>query len=419
MYEDLLALKKANFTGLVTYSSFGVMGQEFPTIAESLGFDGIIMGVWDPANARELRNAKNASSLPMVLGYTIGNEGFDRRRDRYTISELCSTITDLRLATGKPVTTSEEVDDYYLRPQLLSVGDWLFPNAHPYWHFTKYPAAAVSWEQEQFHRFRSTTDRFILFREVGLPTDGAFGLSETNHDQYYRELAKTDVRFVYFEGFDQPSKTHATVEPHWGIFRSTRRPKLLAWNLMGYRLFTSTGKYDGWIRECSETSVSGCELHSAAPILRVGDDAKRRQSRAFLSFNTAGLPDNAVITSTKLKIKSAGFVGADLFNKGQGLIVEACKPFFGASVKLHVTDFETGTGCQKIGIFEKNTGNGWYVAAVDASLSEYIHLGGLTQFRLRFTRYDDNDRGADYFTFYSGLADEANRPVLLVRYSTP
>jgi exo-beta-1,3-glucanase (GH17 family) len=190
MYHDLLALKKAHFTGLVTYSSFGVMGKEFLSVAESLGYDGIIMGVWDPTNAGELRNAKNASSSPIVLGYTIGNEGLDRRHDRYSIAQLCLAMSDLRLATGRPVTTSEEIDDYYIRPALLAVGDWYFPNAHPYWHFTKFPAAAVRWEQEQFQRFSQKTQRFVLFKEVGLPTDGAFGLSEPNHDEYYRSLAK-------------------------------------------------------------------------------------------------------------------------------------------------------------------------------------------------------------------------------------
>ncbi|MEW6403684.1 MAG: hypothetical protein AB1649_17960, partial [Chloroflexota bacterium] len=225
IHQDLLVLKKAGFTGLVTYSSFGVMGNEFITVAESLGFDGIIMGVWDPTNKGELKNAKNAAlSSSIVLGYSIGNEGFDTRRDRYTIMELCSAIASLRAATGKPVTTSEEIDDFYRRPELYLVGDWYFPNVHPYWHFTKYPEAAVEWQVEQFERFSRGTDRFVLFKEVGLPTDGAFGLSETSHDLYYRGLAKTDVRFVYFEAFDQPSKTHASVEPHWGLFRSTRRP---------------------------------------------------------------------------------------------------------------------------------------------------------------------------------------------------
>ncbi|MFT3895801.1 MAG: hypothetical protein QM730_29635 [Anaerolineales bacterium] len=265
--KDLLTLKKAGFTGLVTYSSFGVMGKDFPYIADELGFDGIIMGVWDPSNQSELNNAKEAARLSSVLGYSIGNEGLYRDQgDRYTIPELCEAILSLRAGTGKPVTTSEETDDFEAHPYLYNVGDWVFANAHPYWHATKYAERAVQWEVKKYDLLSEQSGHFVFFREVGLPTFGAFGLSETNHDLYYRELAETDVRFVYFEGFDQPSKDHNSVEPHWGLFRFDQSPKLVAWNLMGVRPFTSSGPYDGWILECTESSNSGCSLDKTGPL---------------------------------------------------------------------------------------------------------------------------------------------------------
>jgi hypothetical protein len=70
---------------------------------------------------------------------------------------------------------------------------------------------------------------------VGLPTAGdpAGRLSEANQKKYYFKLAKTDVKFVYFEAFDQPWKTHLPIEPHWGIFHADRTPKLLGLHLMG------------------------------------------------------------------------------------------------------------------------------------------------------------------------------------------
>ena len=246
--KDLLTLKKAGFSGLVTYSSFGVMGNDFPYIANELGFKGIIMGVWDPDNQSELNNAKEASRLPSVLGYSIGNEGLYRSKgDRYTVPELCEAIMSLRASTGKPVTTSEETDDFEDHPYLFHVGDWVFANAHPYWHATKYAERAVGWEVKKYRQLTGQSNRFVFFREVGLPTFGAFGLSETNHDEFYRRLAETDVRFVYFEGFDQPSKDHNSVEPYWGIFRFDQSPKLAAWNLMGVRPFTSSCSYDGLV----------------------------------------------------------------------------------------------------------------------------------------------------------------------------
>ena len=59
---DLEVLREAGFTGLVTYDSRGVMGKDLPVIAEEAGFDGLIMGIWDPANEEELSNAKAALS---------------------------------------------------------------------------------------------------------------------------------------------------------------------------------------------------------------------------------------------------------------------------------------------------------------------------------------------------------------------
>jgi exo-beta-1,3-glucanase (GH17 family) len=418
IYADLTILKKAGFNGLVTYGSSGIMGKEFLTIAQSLGYQGIIMGIWNPLNQNELNNARNASSLPIVMGYGIGNEGLYGNQERYTISNLCSAISDLRFSAGKPVTTSEEIDDYYVHTELLFVGDWFFPIAHPYWHSTKYPQEAVKWETTRYKDMVENTDRFVFFKEVGLPTSGAYGLSETNHDLYYRELAKTNVRFVYFEGFDQPSKTNSSVEPFWGIFNSTRKPKLLGWNLMGYRLFTSDGANDGLILECSETSGKGCDVDTSSAILIIGDDSLNRQYRAFLSFNTAGLPDNAVITSVKLKAKPEGVVGANPFDKHRRLKVDAC-PFFGSSLELQPTDFQAGDNCANAGIFNDKPDHGWYIANLNSATFPYINLAGTTQFRLRYNKDDNNDNGADYTKFYSGNAADSDKPILLVRYYIP
>jgi hypothetical protein len=106
---------------------------------------------------------------------------------------------------------------------------------HPYFHNQLDPELAVRWTQAAYDDFRRRTERFVLFKEVGLPTAGDPGavLSEATQAAYYRELAKVDVLFVYFEAFDQPWKTHLPVEPHWGLFRSDRTPKAAALQLMG------------------------------------------------------------------------------------------------------------------------------------------------------------------------------------------
>ena len=234
---DLAVLRQAGFTGLITYGADGIMGRKLPGLAEAQGFEGLIMGIWNPANQEELAQAQAAASSPILMGYCIGNEGLGAR---YEFAELAHAIAALKQATGKPVTTTEELNDY-ADDALLNLGDWIFPNVHPYFHSQLEPDLAVEWTKAAHDDFLRRTKRLVLFKEVGLPTDGDPDgrLSEANQDQYYRALAQTDVKFVYFEGFDQPWKQHLPIEPHWGVFRADRTPKLLAQRLIGQKSVAS------------------------------------------------------------------------------------------------------------------------------------------------------------------------------------
>ena len=230
---DLTVLRAAGFNGLVTYASTGIMGRELPALAQETGFEGLIMGIWDPDSQEEYDAAIQAAQNSVVLGYSIGNEGFNSP-SRYDMSKLSAAIQKLRETTMKPVTTTEEIDDYYDQ-ELLLLGDWIFPNAHPYFHDQSEPDSALHWTVGVYNDLKKRTDRFILLKEVGLPTtgDNAGKLSEESQKQYYVALAETDINFVYFEAFDQPWRTSLPVESHWGIFNSDRTPKRLAWQLMG------------------------------------------------------------------------------------------------------------------------------------------------------------------------------------------
>ena len=51
---------------------------------------------------------------------------------------------------------------------------------------------------------------------------------------------------------------------------------------------------------------------------------------------------------------------------------------------------------------------------------QFINQEGVTQFRLRFAKDDNNDFGADFLKLHSGDAtDEANRPQLVIEYYIP
>jgi exo-beta-1,3-glucanase (GH17 family) len=232
MTQDLVLLRKAHFTGLVTYSSAGNLGRELPRIAKVQGFQAIIIGVWDPNSKAEVNAAIAAAADPIVLGICVGNEGLDK--NRYDFETLRSVVLQIRAATRKPVTTTE-ITEQYSNKELTELGDWVFPNAHPYFHKKLDPDEAANWTVTVYRALRKQTTRPLILKEVGLPTAGSAGepLSEFAQDRYYTKLkVMSDIRFVYFEAFDQYWKKHLPVEPHWGLFKIDRAPKLLACHLM-------------------------------------------------------------------------------------------------------------------------------------------------------------------------------------------
>ena len=228
--SDLAVLRQAGFNGLITYGASGVLGSDLPRLAEEAGFDGVIMGIWDIDSAEELGAARAAAARDNVLGYCLGNEGLGRR---YDLAALRKGIAELKQATGKPVATTEEFDDYF-DPDIRAVGDWVFPNTHPIFHGRHDPPRAVRWTAGAYDEQARAGDRFIWFKEVGLPSDGAEDEPYTPADQraYYEALAETPVMFAYFEAFDQPWKVWRALEPHWGLFDADRRPKPIARRLM-------------------------------------------------------------------------------------------------------------------------------------------------------------------------------------------
>jgi len=184
--------------------------------------------------------------------------------------------------------------------------------------------------------------------------------------------------------------------------------------------FRSTADNDGWVLEKSETSETGGSKDATATTLRVGDDAKDRQYRTILDFNTASLPDNAVITSAVLKIKMHSVSGTDPFSTHGKLLVDMRKGYFGSAKALQTADFEASASINKVKYIANNPVNNWYKATLPSTAYSYIHLKNVTQIRLRFQKGDNDDNAADYMNFYSGNASgESSRPLLIVKYYVP
>jgi len=187
---------------------------------------------------------------------------------------------------------------------------------------------------------------------------------------------------------------------------------------LGFMLtFKSQGANDGWVLESTETSGMGGSNDSIATTLRVGDDATDKQYRSIVSFNTASLPDNAVITKVTLKVKKQGLTGTDPFTTHGTLMAAIRKPYFGSAVTLANSDFQAALSKQ-VGFSSVPVSN-WYSTNNNPVIWPYINLTGTTQFRLRFTLDDNDDMGADYVRFYSGNAGAAYRPQLIVEYYVP
>jgi exo-beta-1,3-glucanase (GH17 family) len=232
MREDLRVLYTAGFAGIITYGANGTL-DSIPQLAKEAGFAQVVMGVWNPLDADEMAAAVRAA--PFVDGYLVGNEGIGD--GRYSFDGVRDAIHNLRAATGKPVTTSERIDAYS-SDELLALGDWVSPIVHPYWYDWKQANYAAEWTAEQYADLRAELppDRFLQFKEVGLPTAGDAAVSEEAQAEYYQALQETGVVFVYFEAFDQfwkAQSAESAVGPHWGLFTKERTPKVAAHSVCG------------------------------------------------------------------------------------------------------------------------------------------------------------------------------------------
>ncbi len=184
--------------------------------------------------------------------------------------------------------------------------------------------------------------------------------------------------------------------------------------------FYSTGSYDGWVLERDETSEKGSDtLDWVSTTARLGDDASDRQYRSILDFDTASLPDGAVVVEANLLIKRDSITGTNPFTTHGLLKVDIVAGTYTNDRTLQRFDFHAVGSRGNVGRFIKTPLFGWYRAPLRAAAYPWINRVGLTQMRLRFDLDDNDDMGADYISFYSGNAAQADAPALTVLYYVP
>jgi hypothetical protein len=181
--------------------------------------------------------------------------------------------------------------------------------------------------------------------------------------------------------------------------------------------FTSIGAQDGWILESGENTNVGGSKNATRTFFTLGDDAANKQFRAILSFNTAGLPAGATITNITLKIRQAD---TRRFPRLLNIAVDIKKGNFGLA-PLQLGDFSSKpTKKVAFAIPNNKDVNGWYTGTLGAIADTLVNKAGNTQFRLRFSRDDNNNRIANIIRFFSGNAlTPADQPQLIITYYLP
>jgi hypothetical protein len=184
---------------------------------------------------------------------------------------------------------------------------------------------------------------------------------------------------------------------------------------------TSVGSYDGWILESASGSGIGGALNASGSTFPLGDNLANRQYRGILSFNTARLPDNAVITSVRLRMRWQSTAGDDPFDSLGSLWVDTRKPFFGAKLNLEKTDFKASADHAALASIPNDKDpSGWFSVDLPSSdYFDYINLTGSSQLRLRFATNSNSNSVADLMKFFSGNASLSSRPQLIIEYALP
>lgn len=183
--------------------------------------------------------------------------------------------------------------------------------------------------------------------------------------------------------------------------------------------FKSEAAYDGWVLESSETSKTGRTFDKQSTTVNTGDDQRDRQYRSILSFNTGSLPNTAVIVSAQLKVKRQGLEGVDAFTTHGALVLEIRNGVFGSSTELQAGDFSALASSGAIRDPLAGLTSSWYSVELSNANLALINKIGRTQFRLFFSRDDDDDLSADYIKFFSGNSIDANMPELVITYYVP
>lgn len=268
----------------------------------------------------------------------------------------------------------------------------------------------------------------VTLDDFALTTTGVIGATITNvsgSDAIYTVTVNTGSKngTIRLDVLDDNSILNGVGDPLGGDSLGDGNFNLGAvYTVQKIMTFFSVGSADGWILASPGSHKS--TLNSTATTLRLGDNTVNSQYRSILSFNTAALPDNAIITKVTLRLTRVSVfpVGTNPINLLQGIMVDVRKGFFGSSVGLQTSDFNA-VSTQIVGPFKPALQvSNVYILNLTAAVPAINLLStqaGVTQLRLRFKLITNNDAVDNFLALASGNATKARQPQLIIEYHVP
>ncbi len=164
-------------------------------------------------------------------------------------------------------------------------------------------------------------------------------------------------------------------------------------------------------------SSIGGDVITGGRILLVGDDATGRRYRGFLSFNTASLPDSAIIVMAQVKVKQSSPPAGNPFGTQGNLLTDLAAPYFGAGLGLTGSDWQAGATVSPAGTFVSTPASNWYRVVLNPTARLKINKLGTTQFRLRFALKDHNATADNLILISGNAASPADWPLTVVYFN--
>ncbi|MCA9926042.1 MAG: hypothetical protein KC421_26905, partial [Anaerolineales bacterium] len=154
--------------------------------------------------------------------------------------------------------------------------------------------------------------------------------------------------------------------------------------------------------------------------LQVGEGKENdQQTKTVLSFNTAHIPDGAIIETAALRLYQINFAG-NITSLGDLHVDIAQVSGFNDNTAIEGEDFSASAAIiNAITLIPASSNEQWVTGILSETGKQALNRQGVTQFRLYFTLPNNNDNLEDWVRFYAGDAERDFRPELIISYTLP